>query len=101
MGSTVVLPTKVVSASPVILFDASSMMQAGEVVTAAGVVATNFSGSDPSPGSIIMGVATVATNVISQQVTGGVAGNIYLLRVTINTNQSNTYLMLAKLAVTP
>lgn len=99
MGASVILPSKVVDDTIDITVDSSFLMATGEAATTAVVTATVFSGVDASPSSIVNGSATVSVNRVTQSITGGEPGVLYLLRFTIDTNQGNTYLLLAKLAV--
>jgi hypothetical protein len=97
----IVLPPKLLGASQNVTFDFTSSLAVGETITSQSVTASVFSGTDPSPSSILSGVATSAGSVVTQLVTGGVAGTVYELLCTANTSASQTLQLSAYLAVIP
>jgi hypothetical protein len=97
----VVLPTKIFSETVIYRqFDFISLLYVGETITSATASAFLYSGSDPSPGSIISGSATVSGTVVSQMLTGGRPGTIYIVTVAAQTNIGETIELSGYLAVT-
>jgi len=82
-----------------VTFNFNTQLQFGEEITGALVTATVFTGVDSFPSAIIEGSATFSTPTVNQQISGGVAGVVYLLVAVVNTDQGNTYTQGAKLAV--
>lgn len=80
-------------------FDMLSRCKVGEFVVTATVVCGVYSGVDPSASAMISGVPSIANNVVSQKVKGGVPGNIYLVSCSVRTSDDNVYVNEAKLAV--
>ncbi len=99
MASIVILPSKGHLSTIPVVIDCSSDMYNGEVVISVVVTATVESGVDPSPENIISGVATYDENLITQFITDGLSGVVYLLTFTIGTSLANILVVHAKLAV--
>lgn len=99
--SRIVLGTKFVGETRPYTFDFTSVLAVGETISTKAVVATVYSGTDSSPSSLISGAASNSGAVVSQKLTAGTAGVIYLLVCTITTSSSNTYLLSAFMAVIP
>ena len=75
LGETVLVP-----------MDFISRLGVGEIILTAAVTCSVYSGTDPSPSSMISGSATVNGTVVEQSVTGGVLGTIYELLYTVTTS---------------
>lgn len=82
-------------------FDFTSRMGPTETISSAVVAASVFSGTDASPTSIISGGATSSGQVVSQNITGGVLGVLYLLVCTISTSLGQVLQLSAYLPVVP
>jgi len=66
--------------------DFSSYMAASETISNAAANCVVWSGTDPSPTSVLSGAPSAAGNAIKQMVTGGLAGVIYLVQVIATTS---------------
>ena len=77
----VVVPPKIVSETRIDQLDYSSQLPAGVVVSSATGSSSVYSGTDPSPSSIIASVTTTGLQYVYVKVTGGVLGTIYQLNV--------------------
>ena len=60
-------------------WDFTGSLALGETVITATVTAAVWSGNDATPSALISGSAAVASPLVTQLVTGGVAGTIYKL----------------------
>jgi len=67
-------------------FDYSSDLGAGETITSTAVSCSVWSGTDPSPTSLVSGSATISGSLVLQLITGGLAGVIYFVRCLATTN---------------
>ncbi len=63
----------------------------GQTISSAVVAVTVYSGADGSPSAILSGAATVVGDKVRQNVTGGVLGVEYLIKVTVTTNTGLKY----------
>ena len=99
--SRVILSPKLVGETKTITFDFTSMLAVGETISTKSTAASVFSGVDGSPSNVISGAASNSGAVVSQGVTGGVAGTIYNLLCTITTSTSQTLILGGFLAVLP
>ena len=83
-------------------FDFAPSMAAGETILTQTVVSTVYQGTDPTPGSVISGAATVQTVTQVQQLfTAGVLGTIYELLCSVTTSLGQTLAQAAYLAIIP
>ena len=99
MSSRVVFPPKKPGETALEPFDFSSQLAAGETISTAGVTVSVWSGTDPSPGSLVSGAASIAAGVVSQAIQGGVSGVIYTLLCQVTTSLGQTLNMSGFLAV--
>lgn len=81
------------------LFNFASNLAAGETISSASTTATVYSGTDASPSSIISGAASISGATVTQVITGGVAGVIYLLTCTATSSASQAMVREAFLVV--
>lgn len=96
-----VLPSKLSTETQNIQFDFTSMLAVSETISSQAVVCTVYSGTDASPSSVISGAATASGPRVSQLVTAGTVGVIYLLTCTVTTSAGQTLQITAKLAIAP
>lgn len=82
-----------------ILVDFSDDLVGGETINGASCAPTVSAGTDPSPTSILNGVATFTGSVVTQVIKGGIAGVIYMLAFTVTTTSSHNYVKVGSLAV--
>ena len=82
-------------------FDFTSALSASETISTASVAATVYSGTDTSPSSVVSGTATISGQTVTQKVTGGVLGVVYLLTCTITTSLGQTVRLGAFLGIVP
>lgn len=81
--------------------DFTSSLAVGETISTKVVTATVYSGTDAAPAAIISGAASNVGAVVSQNITGGVAGVIYLLLFAITTSLGKTLQIPSLLTVVP
>ncbi len=99
MVSRVILEPKAPSETKIYYFDFTSQLAASETISTKSTAATVYSGTDASPSSIVNGAAGSSGQVVSQSITAGTEGVIYLLTVTITTSASQTLQMTGLLGV--
>lgn len=83
--SRIVLPPKLLNDTRTYTFDFSSMLGSGESISAATCTCLVYSGSDPSPSSLVNGSASISSPLVSQSFTGGTLGTIYEVRCVATT----------------
>lgn len=98
--SMITLPDKPVGETSLASFDFISQLAAGETLTGAVVTASVFSGVDGTPENIISGAEILEGTIVSQMITGGVAGVVYWLSCSVSTSTGQNLIMQAFLAVT-
>lgn len=96
---SVELPVKRQGETKTYTFDFTSSMASSETISTQVVTATVYSGTDASPSSIISGSATASGKIVSQKLTAGVEGVLYLIVCTITTNLGQTLIRDGVLAV--
>lgn len=102
MSGRVILPAKFAAEIKAYdQFDFSQQLASGETISSQVTLAVTYSGTDASPSSIIASAATVSGGVVTQVITGGVAGVIYELLCIITTSLSRGLLLQGYLAVLP
>lgn len=82
-----------------VTFDFTSDLAVGETISTKSVAASVYAGVDASPSSLVSGAASSSGAVVSQLITGGVAGVIYELACTITTSAGQTLQRLGLLPV--
>lgn len=92
-------PPKAAGATKNFEFDFISDLAAGETLSGATVTATVWSGNDGNPSGLISGAASISGTVVTQKLTGGVAGNIYAVTCTATTSAGQTLVRSAYLVV--
>lgn len=103
-GGRIVLPSKKIGETVLIPFDFASKMNftsAAETISTQVVTATVYSGTDASPSSIISGSATASGTRVTQAITAGTAGVIYILLCSITTSLNQALSLSALLAIEP
>jgi hypothetical protein len=89
------------AATPLSALFAFSGFQVGETISSASVVATVYSGTDPTPNAIISGPATLAGVEVTQLIVGGLVGVTYLLTCNVLTNLGNDFSQPGYLVIAP
>lgn len=100
-GGRVILHPKKLGETSIYQFDFISALGSNEVISSGVVMAEVFSGTDPSPSSIVSGGAAVVGTQLQQKITGGVLGVIYELLAIATTSLGNTIEISGYLAITP
>ena len=100
MSQVVEFPLKQADATVPLTFDFTSELPSGVTVSAATTTCTVWSGTDASPQSVVDGAASISGTVVTQVVTGGVNGVIYLLECKATGSDGNIYPLQGYLAVT-
>lgn len=83
------------------VFDFTSRLAIGETISTASVTATVYSGTDASPSAVVSGSASISGSQVTQMLTGGVEGNVYLLSCVAITSASQQLRLDGFLAVVP
>jgi len=76
-------------------------LPSGDTISTASVAASVYSGTDASPSSLISGSATISGSRVTQKLTGGTEGVMYLLVWTANTAAGLVLKKTTILAVVP
>ena len=95
------LPNKIAAELKVYTFDFADVLASAETISTQVVTSTTYSGTDASPSSMISGAATASGSVVSQDITAGTAGVLYVLTCTITTSASNTFVKTGYVGVIP
>ena len=95
----IIFPEKAVSELMPITVNFSDRLQFGEVLNGASVAVTVFSGTDPSPISLLSGAATHTDTDVTQNFTGGVAGVVYNVVYLVTGTNSHNYVKVGQFAV--
>lgn len=78
----------------------SDRLQFGESINGAAVSVTVFSGTDPTPSSLISGTASYdAYGNVTQVLTGGIVGVIYNVAYIVTGTASHNYVKVGQLAI--
>lgn len=77
----------------------SDLLQTGETINGASCTATVYSGTDSSPQNIVNGPATYTATTVTQNITGGVAGVIYIVSMLVTASASHNYLKIFYISV--
>ena len=93
------LDPKYPGATQVEEFDFASLLANGETLTGAVTTCVVYSGTDPNPAALIDGAASYSGSVVSQLITGGLAGVVYNLTCRATTSFSQILELVGRLAV--
>lgn len=99
--SRITLEGKLAGETELVVFDFTSKMVVGTTISTKTTTCSVYSGTDSSPSSVINGAATSSGQKVTQSVTGGVLGVVYLLVCTITTSDSQTLILSAFLCIVP
>jgi hypothetical protein len=92
-------PPKLAGVTDLYTFNFLSALAGGETISTQIVTCSVYSGVDASPSSMISGAATASGAIVTQKITGGVAGVIYSLLCTITTSLGRTLQLSAYLTI--
>lgn len=93
-------PAKAVDETQPYVVNFSDRLQFGENINGAAVSVSVFSGTDPSPSSLLSGTATYdSSGNVTQVLTGGVVGVIYNVAYIVTGTASHNYVKVGQLAV--
>ena len=87
--SNVMFREKAVAETQTLVFDFASILAPGESISSASTSAAVYSGIDSAPAAIISGGGAISGSKVSQKITGGVEGVVYLLTCTAYTTLAN------------
>lgn len=90
---------KAVSEELILDFDFLNRCAIGETVETYDATVAVISGIDPTPASILNGVASVITPSVYLPIARGLPGVVYSVVVAARTNRNNVYVLQAALAV--
>ena len=80
-------------------FDFTDRLAGAAISGTPAAVSQTWSGVDSNPGAILSGGCAVAGPVVTQKVTGGIAGVDYRVKVTAQTNDGRVLVLAGILAV--
>ncbi len=83
------------------VFDFTSRLALAETISTAVVTAIVYSGTDASPSAIVSGSASISGKKVTQAITAGTLGVVYLLKCEITTSLSQTLDLQAFLPIIP
>lgn len=93
-------PAKAVGETQPYVVNFSDRLQFGETINGAAVSISVFSGTDPSPSSMLSGTTSYdASGNVTQVLTGGVVGVIYNIVYVVTGTASHNYVKVGQLAV--
>jgi hypothetical protein len=99
--SRVILPQKNPSSTIFVQFDFTSQILSGDTISGVnGIVATVYSGVDPTPNNIL-GTDSVSGAVVTLHVTGGVTGVTYTVSCTVTTTNGYSLIQVGNISVLP
>ena len=99
--SRVIFEGKLSAETIIETFDFKSRLAASETISTASTVCTVYAGTDASPSSVISGAATISGQTVTQKVTAGTEGVVYILACTITTSLGQTLVIDAYLTIVP
>jgi hypothetical protein len=100
-GGRIIIPAKKLGETVILPFDFISKLQPSETILSATCVVSVYTGTDPSPSSMISGVPMISGTVVNQLVTGGVLGVIYDILARATTSLSQVIELSGYLALVP
>lgn len=92
-------PAKSADETIPVVFNFLDQLEFGETITGAAMSAVVSSGTDASPSAILGGLPTVATPTVTQSITAGVVGVIYIVVCTVTGSNSHVYTQEVRIAV--
>lgn len=90
MASMITIPPKTSGETTRVTFDFLSQLPDTDTVASATATATVWSGTDASPSAVVSGSPTVSGTKAYVILTGGVAGNVYMVTVTATPTTNTT-----------
>jgi hypothetical protein len=97
--SKTVFPPKRPDERKTYTFDFTSQLSSSETISAAATTATVYSGTDPSPQTIVYASATISGQTVTQKIAGGTLGVIYQVVCAITTSSSQVLQMTGLIAI--
>lgn len=80
--------------------DFAALLETGETLSGTPTVTvTVVTGTDANPSAIKSGAASISGSIVWQRLTGGVAGVVYKIKVSVGTSTSRTLVACAHLRV--
>ena len=82
-------------------FDFLSLLAPGETISTKVTTSEVFTGVDATPSSMINGAASNSGSIVTQSITGGTVGVVYIIVCTVTTSASQTLKLAGYLYVEP
>lgn len=101
MSGRVTFAGKYVGETLRLSFDFTSQLAVGETLSSASVACTVWSGTDPSPGGLVSGSASISGAIVTQGITGGLLGVVYELACSVTTSLGQTLQITGYLPLVP
>jgi hypothetical protein len=98
-GDRVILPAKKLGETVLLPIDFISKLGPNESILTAVCTSTVYTGIDPNPSAMIVGLASISGTIVDQMVTGGVVGTIYEFLATATTSLGQTLELSGYLAI--
>lgn len=92
-------PPKLSGVTDTYPFDFISALSSGETISTAVVTVSVYSGTDPTPSALVSGGAAISGVQVTQKLTGGLPGVLYIVLCTITTSLTRTLQLSAYLAI--
>ena len=99
MNNRIILDPKPAAVTRNEIFPFISGLAVGETITTANCFASVYTGTDPSPQSIVNGPATINGTSVIQSFTDGIEGNIYEVACLITTSLGQSLSLAAYYAI--
>lgn len=101
ISTRTIIPAKLAGSTVLVTFDFTSLLAATEEIETATVTVQVYSGTDPNFGDILEGDPAAGDAIVTQMITGGVLGVIYILKCLATTDEDETLEMTGYLAIIP
>lgn len=79
----------------------SDLLQPGEAINGVSTTASVYSGTDATPQNIVDGAPTYTGTNVTQNITGGVSGVIYVVMVLVTATNAHNYAKIFYVSVVP
>lgn len=95
----IAFPPKITTEVNTVSFDFLGLLALGETISSAAVTVEVSSGTDASPSDLLSGGPSADGTIVSQKLTGGVAGVIYCVICAITTSEGQELILQGLVAV--
>ena len=96
--NVIIFPDKAISEVLPYTVNFADVLAFGEAISGASVTVTVFSGTDAAPAALLASATTSTATTVSQVITGGLVGVIYILAFVATGASGHVYVKTAMLA---